>query len=138
MDINPFPGPRTAAAIFTSEELWLLQSVVRHETAQQEQWRNPPASLDLNQQIAESILRCDELALGEAPLVLSYEDCLVIDYCVPQTAKSPSGAPIGKSVLLKSYRARKAIEDGGLQEAEEPPTPTSAEVQERLRNKQGG
>lgn len=132
------PAVRQATAIFTQEELWLLQSVIRHETSQQEQWRNPPASIELNEQICESLLRCDELGLCEAALVLTYEDCLVIDFCVPQTAKSPSGAPIGKAVLMKSYRARKAIQDGDLHVADEPAGPTSAEVQERLRNKQGG
>jgi hypothetical protein len=44
----------TASAIFTIDELWLLQSVIRHEALQMDAWRFPPASLALNTQIAES------------------------------------------------------------------------------------
>jgi hypothetical protein len=115
-----------------------LQSVVRHEAQQHEQWRHAPASHDLNDEIAESILRCEEHSLGEAALILTWSDCLVIDYCVPQAAKSPSGAPIGKNVLLKSYRARQAIADGESAMADEPRAMTRDEVQERLRKMNGG
>ena len=129
---------QTASEVFACEELWLLQSSIRHEIPQGEQWRFPPSSLDLNAQIAEALLLCDENHLTEAALVLSRADCLAIDYCVPQMAKSPSGAPIGKVVLLKSYRARRAI-DGGLQghDADEPVQLTPGEVREHLRLMQG-
>lgn len=138
--IGPY-GTHTATAVFTMEELWLLQSAIRHEVPQHEQWRTPPGNPDLNDQVAESILRCEELALSEAAVVLTWDDCLAIDYCVPQAAKSPGGLPIGKSVLLKSYRARKAIRSGESEAAtvaEEPAAPTSSEVRDRLRNMQGG
>ncbi|MBA4181858.1 MAG: hypothetical protein C0506_14805 [Anaerolinea sp.] len=129
---------QAASEVFTCEELWLLQSAVRHEVSQGEQWKFPPASLELNHQIAEALLLCDEYHLTEAAIVLDLADCLVIDYCVPQTAKSPSGAPIGKNVLLKSFRARRAI-DGGLNgpEAVEPAQLTPGEVREHLRQMQG-
>jgi hypothetical protein len=130
---------RTATAVFTCEELWLLQSVVRHEVAQGEQWRYAPASLDLNDQVAESLLRCEELGIDEAALILTMPDVLVIDYCVPQSAKSPSGTPIGKNILMKSFRVRKEIQEGTPQEmVEEPGAPTASEVQERLRQINGG
>ncbi|MGE5596052.1 MAG: hypothetical protein ACM3S1_08465 [Hyphomicrobiales bacterium] len=138
MAIPDWDETRTATAVFTCEELWLLQSVIRHEVGQQEQWRYPPASLELNDQIAESLLRCEELGLDEAALVLRMQDALVIDYCVPQSAKSPSGVPIGKNILMKSFRVRQAIEAGFDATAEEPGTPTASEVQERLRQINGG
>ena len=133
MDSNRPAAAPTATAIFTDEELWLLQSVIRHETAQQEQWRIPPAGLALNDQVAESILRCDELGLCEAALILTYEDCLVIDYCVPQSAKAASGVAIGKQVLMKSFRARRAIQGGDFDTADEPVSLSGDELQERLR-----
>ena len=102
----------TACAIFTLDELWLLQSVVRHETAQMDSWRYPPASLALNDQIAEALLRCEEHSLAEAALLLTRGDCLGIDHTVPQAAKSAAGLPIGKSVLMKSFRARRELEEG--------------------------
>ncbi len=124
---------QTASAVFTVEELWMLQSAIRHEVAQQEQWKFPPASLDLNDQIAECLLRCQEYSLSESALLLSRGDCLVIDYCVPQTAKSPAGVPVGKNILLKSFRARKQIFEGDSPDAEEPSTPTAADVFEQMR-----
>jgi hypothetical protein len=135
--IGPYAN-QTATAVFTQEELWLLQSSIRHEVPQHDQWHTPPGSPELNDQIVESILRCEELALCEAALILSWDDCLVIDYCVPQAAKSASGLPIGKSVLLKSYKARKQMREGLAPVAEEPGAPTSSEVRERLRNINGG
>jgi len=129
---------QTATAVFTCEELWLLQSVIRHEVAQQEQWKYPPASLDLNEQVAESLLRCETLGIDEAALLLTMEQALVIDYCVPQSAKSPSGVPIGKNILMKSFAVRKEIEEGHSVTAEEPGTPSASEVQERLRRINGG
>ncbi|MCC7366421.1 MAG: hypothetical protein IT303_18840 [Dehalococcoidia bacterium] len=137
--MSPFDDARTATAVFTCEELWLLQGVIRHEVAQGEQWRYPPASLDLNDQIAESLLRCADLGIDEAALVLSLADALAIDYCVPQSAKSPSGVPIGKNILMKSFRVRREIELGSEPETEEPgTTPSASEVQERLRQFNGG
>jgi len=138
MTVPMWDETRTATAVFTCEELWLLQSVIRHEIAQQEQWHYPPASLELNEQVAESLLRCEELGLEEAPLMLTMQSALVIDYCVPQSAKSPSGIPIGKNILLKSFRVRKALEEGTGPDAEEPGTPNASEVQERLRQMNGG
>ncbi len=64
-------------------------------------------------------------------------DCLVIDYCVPQTAKSAAGVPIGKNVLLKSFKARRAIEQGPMPYTEEPSQLTPGEVRETLRRMQG-
>ncbi|HMS58232.1 MAG TPA: hypothetical protein PKA49_05200 [Tepidiformaceae bacterium] len=139
MDSNrPAATPaKTATAIFTDEELWLLQSVIRHEAAQHDQWRVPPADMGLNDQVAESILRCEELGLCEAALILTYEDCLVIDYCVPQSAKAASGVAIGKQVLMKSFRARRAIQGGDLITTEEPASLSGEELQERLRQQRG-
>jgi hypothetical protein len=127
----------TASEVFTLEELWLLQSVIRHEVPQLDQWDFPPASLDLNDQIAQALILCDEHSCGEAALVLSRGDCLVIDYCVPQGAKSVSGVPIGKHVLLKSFRARQALESSFMPNAEEPAQPTAGEVRDNLRHFQG-
>jgi hypothetical protein len=129
---------QTVTAVFTCEELWLLQSVIRHEVAQQEQWKFPPASLELNDMVAESLLRCEEFGIDEAALLLNMEQALVIDYCVPQSAKSPSGVPIGKNILLKSFMVRREIEQGLSATAEEPGSPSASEVQERLRQINGG
>ena len=102
----------TASAIFTIDELWLLQSVIRHEAVQMDSWHFPPVSLALNDQIAEVLLRCEELGLIEAALVLTRGDCLAIDHQVPQGAKSPAGIAVGKSVLLKSFRVRRELDEG--------------------------
>lgn len=110
----------TAAVVFTLDELWLLQGVIRHEQHQQDTWHFPPASLALNDQIAEALVRCEECRLLEAAVRLTRGDCLVIDYCVPQGVKTPGGQPLGKNILMKSFRARIEIEQGQLPAAPEP------------------
>ena len=124
---------KTASVVFTAEELWLIQGVIRHEIAQSEQWRNPPADLDLNDLIAEALLRCHEHELDEAAIQLNLGMCFAIDYCVPQNAKSPSGIPIGKNILMKSFRARKIIKDGADLIVEEPNAPNRIEIDAQLR-----
>lgn len=111
----------------------MLQSAIRHEISQLEQWKFPPASLDLNDQIAECLLRCHEYSLADSALMLSRGDCLVIDYCVPQTAKSAAGVPIGKNILIKSFRARMQLLDGNILAAEEPASPSAADVCAQLK-----
>lgn len=128
---------QTTSVIFTCEELWLLQSTIRHEVPQMEQWGNPPASPSLNDQVADALLRCTEFNLAEAALLLTRGDCLAIDYCVPQGAKSSSGAPIGKNILLKSFKARRELDDGPDLEAEEPEQISAIDVRERLRRMKG-
>lgn len=138
MALSGLDSGRTASVVFTLEELWLLQSVVRHEIVQKEQWQAPPADPDFNDQIAECLYRCETLGLAEAALLLRWNDLLVIDFCVPQSAKSPSGAAIGKNVLMKAFRARKEIREGTAATADEPGALSPGEIQERLRNMNGG
>lgn len=127
----------TASAVFTTDELWLLQSAIRHEMAQQEQWKAPPASASLNDQVAEALVRCEEASLTEAAILLSRNDCLAIDHNVSQSAKSAAGLAIGKSVLMKSFRARREIDEGEHPTALEPDVDASelANELERWRNR---
>jgi len=129
----------TTSIIFTCDELWLLQATIRHEVAQVEQWRiAAPASLSLNEEVSEALLRCEEIGLSEAAVLVSRSDCLVIDYCVPQGAKSPSGVAVGRSVLLKSFRARRELDEGPDNVAvEEPQEMTANDVRDQLRNMTG-
>lgn len=122
----------TTSAVFSVDELWLLQSVIRHEMAQMEQWKAPPASASLNEQVSEALLFCHENGLGEAALLLTVRDCLAIDFCVPQGAKSPAGLPIGKNVLLKAFRARVELEEEWAPTREEPATPSHEEIASQL------
>jgi hypothetical protein len=103
---------QTTCAVFSCEELWLLQASIRHEMAGQDQWKAPPVSVSLNDQVADALVRCEEAGLTEAAIELSRHDCLAIDHCVPQGAKSASGLAIGKSVLMKSFKARRDIDEG--------------------------
>ena len=128
---------QTCSALFTCDELWLLQSAIRHEVAQGDTWKYPPASVELNDQIADALVLCEENKLDDAALLLTRGDCLVIDFCVPQTAKSAAGVPIGKNVLLKSFKARRAIEQGPIAYSDEPAQLTPGEVRETLRRMQG-
>lgn len=123
----------TAPVVFTLDELWLLRSVVRHEMQSQETWKFPPASVDLNDQIAEAILFCHEHQVEEAALMLTRGDTLIIDFVVPQDAKSARGVPLGTPILLKTFAARRAlVEDQFLSDEHEPERPTEEQIHAAL------
>lgn len=118
--------------VFDLSELWLLRMYVRHEMANIEQWRAfPPVSLELNDDIAAAILFCVENDETEAALLLSRGDCLVLDYLIPQDAKSPDGKLIGKPLLLKTFAARREIA-GGPMATEEGKDIDKAEIAEAM------
>ena len=131
--LNPDPGTsQTASILFSLDELWLLQSVIRHEMPQMDTWHFPPASLSLNDQIAEALVLCDEHDLGEAAILLTRGDCLAIDHNVPQGAKSAAGVAIGKSVLMKSFHARRELEEGNSPVASPDSEIGQAELADRI------
>ena len=105
---------------FSIAELWLLQGVIRHELAAQGTWKFPPASIELNDQVAAAILRCYDHDVPTAFLELTRGDTLAIDFLVPNTAKDQSGVMIGKAVLLKSFKARADLAEWFAATAEEP------------------
>ena len=122
------------------DELWLCRALVRHAMAGVEQWNGPPpASLSLNTQICEAILVCEDsieeskgsaiTPIREYTLMLSKGDCLVLDYVVPQDAKTSAGTSIGKNILLKVMAARRALDGGFMAAAEEPAV---VDIDERL------
>ena len=118
---------------FTADELWLLQGVVRHEMPQGDTWKFPPASVDLNDQIADVLIACIDAGLREATLSLTRGDLLLLDFVVPQSATSPIGTKLGREILLKSFRARRALSGDELPNAAEPEdTPTLNEIDARL------
>jgi len=91
---------------FSVDELWLLQSVIRHELAAAWAGSWPPANINLNDQIAEALVMCERFGVDSAILQLSRGDLYAIDYCVPAAAKDANGRPIGRIILLKSFEAR--------------------------------
>lgn len=115
--------PDRTPQTFTLEELWLLQAKVRHEMAHQGEWKSAPANLELNERVAMAILFCEDNGQPDACLELSLDDCLAIDYVVPQEAKDVNGVPLGKPILRKSFRARAKLlghEYSAVASAEEP------------------
>lgn len=119
----------SAPVAFTADELWLLQKMVRHELPQQDTWKFPPASIELNDQIAEAIVACVDMEMREATLTLTRGDLLVIDYLVPNDAKSALGLMMGREILLKTFRARRVLDGTELPGAAEPvDSPTLNEV----------
>lgn len=115
-----YRGVNTVPLIFTTDELWFLQSLVRHEMAQQDTWKYPPVSLELNDQVADVLLACHEFELKEGTLVLTRGDLLLLDYVVPQSATNVAGKNIGHPILLKTYQARRLLAEGSLGAASEP------------------
>ncbi|TMB98084.1 MAG: hypothetical protein E6J42_06770 [Chloroflexi bacterium] len=98
------------AVTFSLAELWLLHDFVRHEIPEAKSWRFPPASEDLNEEVALAIETCETHGLDEYTLMLSKGDMFVIDYFVRRDHKTPEGGS-GKRVLLKVFRARKELNE---------------------------
>jgi hypothetical protein len=123
----------TVAVTFTNDELWLLQRCIRHEMPQQDVWKYPPASVELNDQIASGILLCAQYNVGDVTLQLSWGDLLAIDFTVPADAKDVNGRPIGRNVLLKSYAARAELRRAyPLPEVALTEEPRKIEIEQRL------
>lgn len=127
--------PTEMPAIFSLDELWVLQRYVRHECADREKWKFPPASLELNEQVTDAIRFCAETGTDEAALLLSKGDCLLLDMVVPQDAKTTKGVLAGPSILLRAYGVRHALTiDLEPTPAPEPDGPGTSEIEERLRD----
>lgn len=124
--------PETVSVMFSLDELWLAQAAVRHECERMGEWKFPPASLDLNDQIAGAILACVERNEPEGPLLLSRGDTLLLDYCVPAGAKDAKGQLLGKTVLLKTFAARRDLRDGPQPVGVEPAQQTANAIKAAL------
>lgn len=98
----------TVPVVLTLAELWLLHGFVRHEQPQQEQWKLPPADLDLNEQIAFAIAACEEERLTDYTLQMTAHQLLIIDYWIRDDYKSMAGAK-GKKILLATFQARRQL-----------------------------
>lgn len=101
-------GIERTPVTFTVGELWLLHDFVRHEMPDAQGWRYPPASEELNEELAFALEACEEHGLTEYTLLLSKPEMLAIDYFVRRDHKTPEGAS-GKKVLLKVFRARRQL-----------------------------
>jgi hypothetical protein len=96
---------------FSRDELWLLHDFVRHELPDSRQWRYPPSSEELNEEIVLALDACETHDLSEYTLLLSKGDMLVIDFFVRRDHRTPEGAS-GKNLLLKLFRARSELSSG--------------------------
>ena len=120
----------TTVVCFSLDELWLLQQYVRHEMQGGREWEAAPASLDLNDRIAGSILMLEETSEAEAAFELTFRDCLAVDCTVPASAKDVDGKPIGKKILLKTFEARRQLQlkFGSTDEVDRQFTPEMAQA----------
>jgi hypothetical protein len=127
--------PDTVSVLFSLDELWIIREAVRHEVDGQDRWLFPPAGLELNDQVADQILFCVEKKEIEAPLLLSRGDCLILDFCVNLTMKDKDGLSLGKSILIKSFAARRDLRDGALETGTEPSAPSVSEIKAALQER---
>ena len=76
-----------------------------HELPESRHWRFPPASEELNEEVALALDACETHGLEEYTLLLSEGDMLVIDFFIRRDQRTPEGAS-GKQLLLKIFHAR--------------------------------
>ena len=94
---------------FTREELWLLHEHVRHEVGPgADHWQFPPASKDLNDQVAFALA----VEQDSAMLDLDERACLAIDYWIRRGMTNRFGVQLGESVLVKVFKARQSLAMG--------------------------
>lgn len=86
----------------------MLHDFVRHELPESRHWRFPPASEELNEEIALALDACETHGLDEYTLLLSKGDTLVIDFFVRRDHRTPEGVS-GKQLLLKVFHARSEL-----------------------------
>lgn len=124
----------TVPVVFTQDELWLMRACVRHEQSPPWQGRWPCYSLELNEDIAEALVFCEDEQPQprERALLLSRGDCLLLDAVIPQDAKSPGGVPLGKNILMKTFRARRAMDGAIVPTAVEALTLSEDEIHARM------
>ena len=103
---------------FTPDELWHLHTVIRHEVPDQEDWRYPPASIELNADIGAAILACTDDGLEEYTLLLTPQHLCAIDYHVRADQKPPAWPAYGEKILLKVFLARARLWLGPLTDAQ--------------------
>lgn len=120
------------AVTFSLDELWLLHTVIRHESDNSRTWKFPSSGLELNDRIAEAILVCEETPLPESALDLSRGDCLCIDANVNVGMKDAYGKMAGKSILLKVFAARRTLSGGIEATAQEPELPDVTKLMEEF------
>ncbi len=123
--------PDSISVLFTKDELWVLQGFVRHETGQPWQGAWPNFSKDLNDQIANALLFCEDESQLDAAIVLSKGDCYAIDSLVPNSLKSAAGTLVGRAILLKTFRVRSQLEGSFTSTADEP-TVDVKEIERKL------
>ncbi len=104
------PDP-TGSATFTVGELWALHASVRHDMAGREQWSEPPFSRELNDKLADALIRCEDLKLAETPIELTRRECMVIDHNVGQHVKDRAGNLVGPAILMKAFRVRRELDE---------------------------
>lgn len=101
------------AVLFTHDEIWMLHAFVRHDRAATNRDRYPIVSTSLNEQIVLALVACEDSGMKEYNLFLSEADILLIDWCIRDDMKSPTGAK-GKEILLKLFRVRSEAAYGPL------------------------
>jgi hypothetical protein len=85
--------------------------------AQQGEWKFPPVSRELNEEIALALHACLTDKLSEYTLLVTEGDLLLIDYVIRRDMKTPEGAR-GEDILKKVFKARAELAFQGLLGAE--------------------
>lgn len=115
--------------VFSLDQLWLLNDLIRHESDQDKTWKIPPSSKELNATVADAILACEDHGLTEYTIPISSGDTYVIDFHVRRSMKSYLGTPIGVNLLLKVFRARRELSGESMETFREPVmTPSQIEA----------
>lgn len=110
----------TISVTFDLQMLWLIHSSLQAEERERLRREDeatcraayPPPLLGLSDKVAEGILFAEEFDEPTVVLQLTRSECLVVDSTVPDDAKTVDGAPIGRTVHLLQFAARRGLQAG--------------------------
>lgn len=100
--------PDTAPAVLSVQELWFLQMALP-APINCEDWT---AALDLHHQVNDGLIFCHDNREVEATLLLTDDSCDIVNSFIRPTMYDAAGQPVGKNILLKTFRASRAIRTG--------------------------
>ena len=104
---------------FEVQELWFIHQALPHEETSYIPDHVAPVLTNLHQQVGDGLAFCYETEEDEATLLLDDASCGLIQSMITPMMFDSLGTPVGRNILLKSFRASHAIRNGEFPLAKE-------------------
>ncbi len=120
--------PETFPVQFTAQESWFIQQALPHLLKED----RLPGLESLATQVNDGLAFCYDTSEEEATILLGEDECRLIQAVIRTTMFDVEGQPIGRDILLKSFRASRALRTGEFPVASTDGPPLTKEQTLRL------